>query len=388
MSRRTRRIGEFAAVMAVAGTLRAPITSIPPQVLSLRDGLGLTSNQFALLTAIPLLCFALAAPFPISRLARRITADHLVAGALAVLAAAIAVRGTGSASMLFLGTTFVGLAVAVLNVSAPAIIRRDYRERLTVVMPVYTAVLAVMASAGAGLSVPLARATTGDWRGGATPWAVLAAVALLLWLPMLRGRHADAVAVGSAPALRPLLRNRTAWAVTGFMGLQSSVFYASVAWLPDFLQGRGHSEASAGALLGFTTLAGFAFTLLVPLTLGRGPDQRAAVAVTAAAPGLGYLGLALADGRWTLLFLTLAGVGHAALAVALVLIGLRAHSVAQTAALSAMAQGIGYGLAAGAPVVLGMLREVSGGWRVPLLALAALNLLQLAIGLRAAHPEG
>lgn len=388
MSPRLRQFGEFAAVLAVAGTLRAPITSIPPQVLSLRDDLGLTSQQFALITAIPLVCFALAAPFPISRLARRVSADHLVGAALALLTVAVVIRGMGGVSTLFLGTVLVGTAIAVLNVSTPAIIRRDYRARLTVVMPVYTAVLAVMASAGAGFSVPLATATTGDWRGGVTPWALMGGVALVLWLPMLRRGSASSDAGTAAPSLRPLLRSRTAWAVTLFMGLQSSVFYASVAWLPEFLQSSGHSEASAGALLGLTTLAGFVFTLLVPLTVGRGIDQRVAVALTAAAPALGYLGLALADGRWTLLFLTLAGVGHAALAVALVLIGLRAHSVAQTAALSAMAQGIGYGLAAGAPVALGLLHDISDGWRLPLLALVVLNLLQLAIGLRAAHPEG
>jgi len=210
---------------------------------------------------------------------------------------------------------------------------------------------------------------------------------MLLWIPAIRS-HADGSTSGyEAPDLRALFRDRGAWAMTLYMGTQSAVFYASVAWLPSLLQDAGHSEASAGSLLGYTTLAGFVFTLAVPLAVGRGHDQRLAVAITAVAPTLGYIGLALSHGRWTVVLLTLIGVGHAALAVALVLIGMRTHSVGQTAVLSAMAQGIGYAVAAGAPVALGMLHESADSWLPPLFALAALCAGQLVAGLRAASPK-
>lgn len=384
---RRRRVGEALAVMAVAATVRAPITSIPPQVRSLESTLHLSASSFGLLTTIPLICFALAAPLPVSRLARRLTPDLTVLIALLTLTVAVVIRGLGGTTLLFVGTTLLGIAIAVLNVTTPAIIRRDYRDRITIVMPIYTAVLAIMASAGAGLSIPLADATTHDWRGGTMPWALMSLAALLLWLPAVRA-NADGSSSGyAAPDLRRVLRDRGAWAMTAYMGMQSSVFYASVAWLPSLLQDAGHSEASAGALLGFTTLSGFVFTVVVPLAVGRGHDQRLAVAITAIAPTLGYIGLAVSGGHWTVVFLTLIGVGHAALAVALVLIGMRTHSVGQTAVLSAMAQGVGYAIAAVAPVVLGMLHESTGAWHLPLLVLAALSAVQLVAGLRAAVPE-
>lgn len=382
-----RRVGEALAVLAVAAAVRAPITSIPPQVRSLENTLHLSASGFGLLTTIPLLCFALAAPLPVSRLARRLTPDVTVLLALLTLTLAVMVRGLGGTTLLFLGTTLLGIAIAVLNVTTPAIIRRDYRDRITLVMPIYTAVLAIMASAGAGLSIPLADATTHDWRGGTMPWALVSLLALLLWLPAVRSNADGANSGYAAPDLRRLLRDRGAWAMTLYMGMQSSVFYASVAWLPSLLQDSGHSEAAAGALLGFTTLSGFVFTVAVPLAVGRSHDQRLAVAVTAVAPTLGYIGLALSNGSWTVVFLTLIGVGHAALAVALVLIGLRTHSVGQTAVLSAMAQGVGYAIAAAAPVVLGMLHESTGSWHLPLLVLAGLSAVQLFAGLRAALPE-
>lgn len=382
-----RRIGELIALLAVAGTLRAPITSIPPQVQSLESTLHLSATRFGLLTTIPLICFALAAPLPVSRLGRRLTPDLTVLVAVAVLTVAVLLRGLGGIATLFAGTVLMGVAIAVLNVTTPAIIRRDYHARITLVMPIYTAVLAIMASAGAGLSIPISDVTTHDWRGGTTAWALPSLLVLLLWLPALKSTHPMTTAAPARTTPTPLLRDPMAWAVTAYMGLQSSVFYASVAWLPSVLQAAGHSEASAGALLGLTTLSGFLFTVIVPFAVGRGRDQRLAVALTAGAPALGYLGLAVSSGHWTVLFLTLAGVGHAALAVALVLIGMRGHSVAHTALLSAMAQGIGYGLAALAPLGLGLLHESTGSWRVPLLVLAVVNVGQLVIGLRAAHPE-
>ena len=384
---RLRRIGETAAVFAVAATIRAPITSIPPQVRSLESTLHLSAGRFGLLTTIPLLCFAVAAPLPVSRIARRLTPDLTVLVALATLTMAIVIRGLGGSALLFFGTTLLGIAIAVLNVTTPAIIRRDYRDRITLVMPIYTAVLAIMASAGAGLSIPLADATTGDWRGGTWPWAALALLAVVLWLPAIRSHAEGTQSAYAAPDVRALLRDRGAWAMTFYMGMQSSVFYASVAWLPSLLQDSGHSEASAGALLGFTTLSGFVFTVVVPLAVGRGHDQRLAVAITAIAPTLGYVGLAFSGGHATVAFLTLIGVGHAALAVALVLIGMRTHSVGQTAVLSAMAQGIGYGIAAGAPVVLGMLHESTGSWHWPMLLLAMFSAVQLVTGLRAARVD-
>ncbi len=377
---------QAAAVMAVAATIRAPITSIPPQVLSLERTLHLSSGNFGLLTTIPLLCFAIAAPLPVSRLARRLTPDLTVLIALLTLTVAVIVRSLGGTPLLFLGTTLLGVAIAVLNVTTPAIIRRDYQDRITIVMPIYTAVLAIMASAGAGLSIPLADLTTHDWRGGTMPWAVVSFLALLLWLPAIRNHASGTTTAYAAPDLRALLHDRGAWAMTLYMGTQSSVFYASVAWLPSLLQDAGYSEATAGALLGFTTLAGFVFTVAVPLAVGRGRDQRLAVAITAVAPTVGYIGLAFSNGQATVVFLTLIGVGHAALAVALVLIGMRTHSVGQTAVLSAMAQGVGYGIAAAAPVALGMLREYTGSWHVPALALAALCVGQTVAGLRAAAP--
>ncbi len=70
-------------------------------------------------------------------------------------------------------------------------------------------------------------------------------------------------------------------------------------------------------------------------------------------------------------------------AIGLLLILLRGGAGESSARLSAMAQGIGYLVAAAGAFATGVLREVSGGWALPLLVLLALVLAELVAGLGA-----
>lgn len=82
----------------------------------------------------------------------------------------------------------------------------------------------------------------------------------------------------------------------------------------------------------------------------------------------------------------LLGLGQGgALALALLMIVLRADDDDTAARLSSMAQSVGYLLAALGPPILGVLYAVSGGWTLPLLVLLGLVLLELAVGLPAAR---
>ena len=308
-----KRTGELLAVFAVAACLRAPITSLPPQVTSIRGDLGLSIPQFALLTAIPVLFFALAAPLPTSRFLRMLSPDVIVIGALGLLTASIVTRAGGNLPLLYVGTVGIGVSVATLNVVTPMLIRRDFGALVTRIMPFYIAVLAIFATVGAAASIVISDHTTGDWRGGSTIWALLALGAFLLWLPDLRERHAESDRNAVRPDWRGLLRSRTTWSISAYMATQSILFYVPVTWVPKMLQDVGFSKATAGAYLGLLLFSGFVFTLVIPLTVGRGHDQRAALLITSLLPLIGNLGLLLAPGTFTALWLILIGAGPPAL---------------------------------------------------------------------------
>ncbi|NUR91989.1 MAG: MFS transporter, partial [Nonomuraea sp.] len=81
------------------------------------------------------------------------------------------------------------------------------------------------------------------------------------------------------------------------------------------------------------------------------------------------------------LWMIVLGIGQgASFGLALLLITLRAPDPAAVTALSAIAQSVGYALAAVGPVLFGALRQVSGGWTVPLVTGLGILVVQLAVG--------
>ncbi|WP_141990300.1 hypothetical protein [Rhodoglobus vestalii] len=77
---------------------------------------------------------------------------------------------------------------------------------------------------------------------------------------------------------------------------------------------------------------------------------------------VGDLGLLLAPGFATLLWVILMGLGTLLFPVCLVLINLRSRTMRGAVALSGFVQGVGYTIAALGPLLVGVLREATGGW--------------------------
>ena len=168
------------------------------------------------------------------------------------------------------------------------------------------------------------------------------------------------------------------------MGLQSLTYFAPLSWLPTIYREQGIDEAAAGGLLSVFNALGIVTSLAAPVLAARMRDQRGAVTATVALTVTGLVGLLLAPGSGALAWAVLLGLGQgAALSLALLMIVLRAGDDETAARLSGMAQGVGYTLAAVGPLGVGLLRAVSGGWTVPLLALLAIVAIELLVGLLA-----
>jgi CP family cyanate transporter-like MFS transporter len=181
-----------------------------------------------------------------------------------------------------------------------------------------------------------------------------------------------------------LWRNRLAWQVTAFMGLQSLLFYSCLSWLPALLRYEGIDRGAAGALLSVMLLTAIPTCLLVPVWASRQKDQRGAIAITLAVYAAGLTGLLVAPDTAPALWATLLGFAQGALlALAFLMFGLRAPDQEHAAQLSAMAQTVGYAVAAAGPLLLGVLRDATGGWTVPVAVLLALLVPLFAAGMAA-----
>ena len=317
---------------------------------------------------------------------RRLGLEGALGLALVLIGVGTGVRYVSSVSLLFGGTLLLGVGIALGNVLLPALVKRDFPDRSGPMTSLYSSAMGIAATAAAGVSVPLAVAI--GWRGALAAWAVLAAIALAVWLPQLAHRQPPPQRGTALRALRDLGRSRLAWTVALFMGLQSLTFYVVLAWLPDLLQSRGMSAADAGWMLALSQAAGIAGSATFPIWAGRMRDQTPIIWFIIVVEGFSIGGLFLSGTGLIALWVTALGlVLGGSFGLSLLLLVLRADTPETAAALSGMAQSVGYLVAATGPPLFGWLYDLTGGWTVPLVSLLVVLALKLATGLRAARDE-
>ncbi|VFS43336.1 cyanate transporter [Enterobacter cancerogenus] len=131
------------------------------------------------------------------------------------------------------------------------------------------------------------------------------------------------------------------------------IYYVIIGWLPAILISHGYSETQAG-LHAWTASAGDRRTracrAVDPPSTARSARIAGLVALMCAVSAAGFWFAPDMAVVWTLVF----GFGSGAtMILGLTFIGLRASSAHQAAALSGMAQSIGYLLAASGPPLMG-----------------------------------
>lgn len=375
-------------IALLAINLRGPIAAVGPVLDLVTDDLALSAVQVSLLTAAPVVCFGVVGVLT-PWLVRRVGLDGAAVTALALLSGGLLLRSGPVPVTLFAGTVLAAGAIAVGNVLLPTLVKRDAPRHPGVMTGVYTTCLTGSAAIGAATVVPIS--TAYGWRVGLGIWVVTAMLALALWAPRIRGaaavrargKAADRADTLRRPGgVRSLLVQPLAWQVTVFMGLQSAGFYAVLAWLPLIYRAAGVSAADAGLLLAVVTATGIPMALTVPAWAARCRDQRVFPVVLTLLTTAGFVGVLVAPAGLPVLWAVLIGAGLGGnFPLALTLVVLRTAQPADTAALSTMAQGIGYLIAATTgPFAVGVVHELAGGWTAPLALLVALAIPQALAG--------
>lgn len=368
----------FAGILIIATTLRVTFTGAAPLLDAIRADYGLTTAQTGMLTTLPLLAFALVSPLA-AGIARQLGMERSLFGAMLLICAGIAIRSLPVPALLFTGTAVIGCGIALGNVLLPGIIKRDYAGQVARLTGAYSLTMGAAAALGSALIVPLSLMGAG-WRGALLMLMVFPLFAMLLWLPQLRFAKTTSLSRPPITQSRGIWCSPLAWQVTLFLGINSLIYYVVIGWLPAILISHGYSESGAGSLHGLLQLATASPGILVPLILHRLRDQRALavlVALLCAVSAAGYWVWPEQAVIWTLMF----GFGSGGtMILGLTFIGLRASSAHQAAALSGMAQSVGYLLAACGPPLMGKIHDTSGTWQIPLITCALLSVLMAVFG--------
>ena len=377
--RRRTAAGAMTAIVLLALNLRTLVASLPPLLTDVRADLGLSAFAAGLLTALPVLGFGAFAPLA-PRLTRRVSIERVLLGCALLTAVAAGLRGAGGAAPLFAGCALAGLAVAIAQAVLPVFIRLRHPAMTGLLTGAYSMSLTLGATLAAALAVPLEEAL-GSWEASLAAWALPPLVAAAVWLPAAR-RPGTTV---SGPPPPGLWRNRLAWNVALFMGVQSMAFYAGLSWIPTVLEDAGFSEGEAGSLQALGALVQLVPAFALPVLATRSRDQIRLLLAIVGFSLAGVLGLIVAPAgalAWMLIF----GIGQGgALGLGLILPVLRGGDAASVAALTAMSLCVGYMVAATGPWVLGAVHDATGGWTVALAVLAAICVLELVPGLPASR---
>jgi MFS transporter, CP family, cyanate transporter len=376
----------IAGMLLVAGNLRAGITTVGPLLGEVQHDLGLPSVVASVLISLPLLAFAVVSPLA-PRIARHLGLERSLALGLLVLAVGLVVRSLPGLPLLWVGTGLLGVAIAVLNVVLPALVKRDFPRRIGQITGVYSAVQAGFAAIAAGVAVPVAGASAIGWRLPWAMWAGLALIGFAVLVPQLRRRTVvpsgeDDIAVDAPEAVRWRSPWTTAlgWQITAFMGLQSVGFYVLITWLPSIERAAGIPSAEAGVHQLVLNAAGIAGSLGVSALIPRLRDQRI---ITPLAPLFFIVGIAgfLFAPQLAVVWAAIAGIsGGAAIVLALSFFGLRTRHHSQAAALSGMAQSVGYLLAAAGPILAGAWHDATGSWTPTIIALICSEAVLAVLG--------
>lgn len=370
-------------IVLVAFNLRPGMTSVGPLIGMIRDDIGLANWSAGLLTSLPLLAFAAISPI-VPILSQRLTNDWTMVVGLITIIIGITIRSISFVAFLFIGTILVGLGIAICNVLLPGIVKDKFPTKVALMTSVYSTTMGVFAAIASGLSVPFATGLNWGWKLSLFVWTIPAVIGMIIWIYLAkRNRTTNGIQLVYDTSVNgKIWRSSLAWQVALFMGLQSSLFYVTISWLPEILHHNGLSITTAGWILSYTQLIGMPASFIIPVIAGRLKSQKVLVFLLGGSAITGFSGLLLSTSFLAIVIsTTFLGIAlGGCFALALTFLAIRAKTAKDAGELSGMAQSIGYLLAALGPVFIGFLHDLTNEWTVPLLVLIGVTILVIIFG--------
>jgi CP family cyanate transporter-like MFS transporter len=230
--------------------LRLTLLAVPPLIPQIHQDLHLDEKGVGALVSLPVLLLATAA-VPGSLLISRLGVRGALATGLGLVAIFGATRGLGpSTPVLFTSTFLMGAGVAVSQPAFPSIVRDWFPRRIAVATAVYSNGILIGETLPTGLTTPVGvlPLAHGDWRWALAMWSVLVAItAVSIALAAPKRGPKPAVPTRWWPSWREGQTVR----IGVVMGMASAVYFATNAYIPDFLDQTGRHQLISPTLAVF-----------------------------------------------------------------------------------------------------------------------------------------
>ena len=364
----------FAVIAFIVGlNLRPILASVGPLFSVLQREAGLTATQFSLLTTLPVAMMGLAALCGPWLLARIGAVRGIMLG-LFILLVACSLRGFSTSLTGLMGTALLGGAsIGTIQALMPALIKKAYTQTASTIMSLFSTGIMAGAAVAAASAEPLFSWLT--LKPALAMAGVLALLALMLWLPLVKQPQGEQTAHESVT----LSSSRTGLLLL-FFGVGTGAYTLVLAWLPTLYIQAGWSARSSGYMLAWLTLTEVAAGFAVSALIGKFPDRRVPLITVLLLLLAGLLCLVFAPGTTPVLSTLLLGIGIGALfPLSLIVTFDHARTPAQAGKLLSKVQGGGYMIAALMPLVAGIVRDTSVSLTSAWLVMSAGVVLLIAI---------
>jgi CP family cyanate transporter-like MFS transporter len=358
------------------GTLamRPQLVGIGPLLPQIQDDLGVSFGVVGLLTTIPVLLMGLFAPLGPWVGGRIGPRDAIALCMVAIVGFGLLRPALPGVPAILLTTVAIGIGMGTAGALLPIVVKLRAPHQPALATGGYAAGIVAGSLLAAAAAIPLMNAL-GGWRGTLVVFAIAGLGSLACWLVFIRPDPPAHRATGRPPHLP--WRSGTAWMLVGVFGVQSLLYYSAIAWLPSIYADRGWSEADAGNLIAVLHAVGLLTGIALPLVADRVGTRRSQLVTVASLTLLGYLGIVLLpDLAW--LWAAVLGMGLGAVFPLVLTLPVDVAegpaAVGSTAAFMLLG---GYTLSSVGPVVLGLLRDVTGNYQTDLWLLVALSVVLL-----------
>ncbi len=368
-SAQARVLSALLLLWLAGNALRLTILAVPPVIPLIHDDLNLSATQIGILTGLPSMLFAFAA-VPGSLLIARLGVRTALVVGLSITALGGALRGVlPDVAWLYAMTIAMGAGVAIMQVTMPTAVRAWLPDRIGFATAVYTNGLLIGEILPVALMLPLVLPMVhGSWQMGFAVWSVPVAIIALVVL-----FAAPRVPLSAAVARRrwwPDWNSPLIWRLGIMLGTINATYFATNAFLPDYLRSTGQGEWISTALTALNTGQLPASFILLAVA-GRLERKAWPYVVCGVLCVIATAGIVFGTGIWIVASAVLQGFAAAAILILVLALPPLLSPPDDVHRVTAAMFTISYSCAVIVPVISGVLWDLSG--------IAALAFLPIAL---------
>lgn len=354
--------------------MRSPIVMIGSVAPTLYEVLHLSPADIGYLGALPMPLFAIGA-LVAPRLASRFGLENMMFVMTALLTLGVATRVWAGVSGLFAGTFVLSFAIGMLNALTAPFIKKYAPNHIAIATGIFSLSMSLFAGISTWAVIPMM--TVMSWQIALSGWAVFGGLTLIIWQFVKQHTTPDTPTHTKHSSTFNPWKNKDAWYLGVFMGIQSFLFYSVASFLPSIGASYGLNTKDAAKLaLMFQVVAPIAIFLLTFL-IKRNLSVRMVAIISATLNAIGSAGLIWLPNYLSLWSAVMGFGGASIFTLSLMMFSMRTTHFESARDLSGMVQAVGYAIAFFGPLGLGKLFELSQSWQLSLYVLFGAMVLNI-----------